>query len=340
MQDLLISTGYFHIWKLFLDQKQLTLTELGLSASQHIEIQNFLQSTIEQKAPLSLFNYVLELTRQAVQSDTFLFDMVKNINPQVFGLLGYITSRSANLYDALNVLLRFSRLAVDGQHLTPLQLEKVAGTQRLHWPLLDNAYIYLNELNLLAMVHVARSMTEQPQLPLLQVHYAHAALAPAKLYQAFLGCPVYFQQPRYELIFLEESLTIPSKQADPQLIHLLFQQAEAQLDQLHYQKDHKANIQFILAEKIKHAEIPTITALAGQLGLSERTLQRYLKNEGTSFKQLLEQVKMQRCDVLLQQQFSLVKIAEALGYSDQSALARAYKKYYGIPMTQRIKHLK
>lgn len=337
MRTLYLASGYFHLWHQYIQQQGFTLDELKIEAQPKAQVLQLLESGFEQKAPLELFNYVMERTQLKVQSKTWLFDMVQLIQPQLFGLLGYITSRSANLYDALHVLLKFSRLAVDGQLLIPLQVEQVASTQRLFWPLLDPAYILLNEINLLALVHVARLMTGQQHLPLLQVHYAHAAQAPTAAYVQFLDCPVYFNQPRYELIFLEEGLQLPSKQADQQLIHLLFQQAEAQLNQSMQGMSYATRVHAYVAEQLKQGHIVTVDEVASVLHCTARSLQRYLKQEHTSFKAILEQERMQRCQLLLDQHIPFSKIADLLGYSDQSALARAYKRVHGAPMTSHHK---
>jgi len=65
------------------------------------------------------------------------------------------------------------------------------------------------------------------------------------------------------------------------------------------------------------------------LHLSVRSLQRALKKQDTSFKEIVDLQTMKRCELLLVQNESLNRIAEQLGYSDQSALVRAYKRVRG-----------
>ena len=48
---------------------------------------------------------------------------------------------------------------------------------------------------------------------------------------------------------------------------------------------------------------------------------------------------MKRCEQLLLQTMSFTEIAMCLGYSDQSALARAYKAYSGQTLLQRKQQL-
>ena len=66
-----------------------------------------------------------------------------------------------------------------------------------------------------------------------------------------------------------------------------------------------------------------------------RSLQRQLQALNTSFKLILDAERMKRCEILLSQNESLTAIADQLGYSDQSALARAYKNLTGQTLLTR-----
>ncbi len=64
------------------------------------------------------------------------------------------------------------------------------------------------------------------------------------------------------------------------------------------------------------------------------------KTWDSSFKRVLESERMKRCEYLLQQGLSLTEIALQLGYSGQSALARAYKQHSGQTLLQLKRQLK
>ena len=64
-------------------------------------------------------------------------------------------------------------------------------------------------------------------------------------------------------------------------------------------------------------------------------MQRQLQALNTSFKLILDAERMKRCEILLSQNESLTAIADQLGYSDQSALARAYKNLTGQTLLTR-----
>ena len=64
--------------------------------------------------------------------------------------------------------------------------------------------------------------------------------------------------------------------------------------------------------------------------MNERTLQRRLAAEGTSFTALLREIRLERSRQYLQlRHMSLQDIAERLGYRDSVAFCHAYKEWTG-----------
>ena len=83
-------------------------------------------------------------------------------------------------------------------------------------------------------------------------------------------------------------------------------------------------------EKVIGDEPPTIKHIAQLMNTQDWALRRKLKQEGTSFRRILETVRKERYELLEQQNIhTQVQIAGLLGYSEQSAFSRAYKKWYG-----------
>ncbi len=72
--------------------------------------------------------------------------------------------------------------------------------------------------------------------------------------------------------------------------------------------------------------------VACDLGMSERSLRRFLAQEGTSYKDLLEECRgTYAIALLLRTTLPLSEIAFSLGYSDQTAFSRAFSKFSGHP---------
>lgn len=77
-------------------------------------------------------------------------------------------------------------------------------------------------------------------------------------------------------------------------------------------------------------ERPTLTAVADELHISERTLKRWLQQEGTSFRQLLDECLSRRSrQLLVEPGVTLESVAEVLGYSSAANFSRAFRRWSG-----------
>ena len=81
--------------------------------------------------------------------------------------------------------------------------------------------------------------------------------------------------------------------------------------------------------------------VAAHLGISLRSLERHLAGEGTSFRELREESLKARLELLLRNSDdSLATIAERLGYSDESALSRATRRWHGCSAGEARKRIR
>lgn len=74
-----------------------------------------------------------------------------------------------------------------------------------------------------------------------------------------------------------------------------------------------------------------IEHIAARLGLTTRTLQRRLNDEGTHFAKVLDQVRHQRAlEHLADRTLPLVEVALLLGYADETAFHRAFRRWQAV----------
>ena len=72
------------------------------------------------------------------------------------------------------------------------------------------------------------------------------------------------------------------------------------------------------------------------MAMSERTLHRRLEAEGTSFQKILDSARRDLAERYMDRKdLSLAEIAFMLGFSDQSSLFRASKRWFGTSPGQR-----
>ena len=84
----------------------------------------------------------------------------------------------------------------------------------------------------------------------------------------------------------------------------------------------------------------TQSQVAERLAMSTATLRRRLEEEGSSFRDLVNQSKFERATSLLQNGYSISQITEDLGYSDIRAFNRAFKQWHGQTPAVFVKSLK
>lgn len=108
--------------------------------------------------------------------------------------------------------------------------------------------------------------------------------------------------------------------------------AELQLDSW------RSRVEQHLLANLEQGE-PTLTEVARQFEVSERSLRRYLSEEQTSFRECLQQVRQQLAQRLLTQALPVNEVAYRIGFSDSSNFSRAFQRWTGLtPAQYRQKH--
>lgn len=92
-----------------------------------------------------------------------------------------------------------------------------------------------------------------------------------------------------------------------------------------------AALKDLIAQQTWQSKQPSIELAAELAGVGKRTLQRYLSNNATSYRQLMDQVKYEIALPLLQDRSnSVTTISRELGYSDIAHFSRAFKRISGM----------
>jgi len=148
-------------------------------------------------------------------------------------------------------------------------------------------------------------------------------------YAAVFGCPVSFEASRNSVLFAAADMTAPLPTFNPTLAELHERFAGDYLRHFdHAQTSYRARE--VIIRKLPDGE-PRRDEVASELCLSERTLQRRLQEEATSFLQLLDDTRRELAEQYLGRlHLSLAQAAYLLGFADQRSFFRACKRWFNL----------
>lgn len=170
---------------------------------------------------------------------------------------------------------------------------------------------------------------EQPFHPLsLQLPYprpAHAAL-----YEEVFGCPVFFDAPTLQMRFDAGLLPLPLPHANPMTAELCTRFCQRMLQTLNDRPEQDI-LRRIRQQFLKTpGEYPGLSRMAECLHMTERTLQRHLATAGTSYHQVVDDMRQRLAVEFLENtNLNIEEIALRVGFSDASNFRKAFKKWTG-----------
>jgi AraC-like DNA-binding protein len=159
------------------------------------------------------------------------------------------------------------------------------------------------------------------------VSFRHPAQGPLHSYQQCFGVTPWFAADANRITFSAKDLSAPLPHADADLCRLHCDMADrelASLPQVGYASSFA--VQWLAH---RASTDPRIEDLAAALGLSVRSMQRTLKEEGTSWATLVDNMRRSALEGLLQEGWSLETAAQRLGYHDASSVSRAARRWFG-----------
>lgn len=152
-----------------------------------------------------------------------------------------------------------------------------------------------------------------------------------EIYEAAFGCPIKFKARRDAIIFHSSDLDLPFVSYNAELLAMLTPQLDQQLAQHKKQLSCSDQVKWVL-KRLLGGHRPEITEVAKELGMSSRTLQRRITDEGTSFRQLLSDARQELAQFYLKEpSLSVGEIAYLLSYEDPSSFFRAFHEWEGKP---------
>ena len=254
------------------------------------------------------------------------------------GVMGYVVLASRNLGEALQTYQRYERLfyGTDLVEVAPMGSEI-----EVRWPKELPSFNQLTDaVGISALVTFLRQQVDSP-LALSLVSFVNAAPSAEEhaIYEEFFACPVHFDDTYTRIRFPISYLTLPMTHSDPSLSALLDRQLEAMLLALPTSDAFDKSLQQVMLKLMPEGAV-TLPRAAQELFVSVRTLQRRLDTNGISWQSLLDRTREQLArQYFVDHSLTLGDIALLLGFSEQSAFNRAFKRWTGLTPMQ-VRELK
>jgi AraC-like DNA-binding protein len=251
------------------------------------------------------------------------------VQPRHVGVLGYLVLASHTLGEAMLAYQRYERLFY-GADLAEVHVD---GDQvELRWATTQVTFGQLHDsVAIAALITFLRRQVDHAPPPT-QVTFVNAPPADAAeiaAYEAFFGCPVAFADTHTRVRFPLGYLAIAMPHSDPGLRALLDRQAQALLLVLPSADPFDRALQQVMLKLLPEgtAALPRV---ARAMHVSTRTLQRRLDARQITWQELLDRTREQLArQYLADRGLTLGDIAHLLGYSEQSAFNRAFRRWTG-----------
>jgi AraC-like DNA-binding protein len=250
------------------------------------------------------------------------------IRSEQVGSLGLLMAASATLRQALS---EFSRWGVSMNEGWSVELVRAKRRSDYIYRILianvpTRQDIEYSIANLCSLIRSRMGATWAPE----ELHFTHSSASNLRLYEKIFRCPVYFEQPQNKLVLSNADLDQPAHKIN----HALRPIIEAHFRFLGEETDRNNKLSTRIASLLSHdpgVNKVSREKMAEKLGMSVRTMQRRLADEGTTLKAIATAARRGLVEDLLSQSNSnsLTDIAIRAGYSDGSALSRAYKHWTG-----------
>lgn len=243
------------------------------------------------------------------------------------GALGQAVAASANVAEALALCQRYMALR---QRLYALAVEPapalgMVAVERLAVPELREFLLgYLAA----TLVRLLEAVTGQPLRDAIAIDWPFPAPPWAAEYQR-LVTENRFDAPQLRGRLDPALLAHPNLSADTGALRVAQRECERQLKEQEQGGSLTQRLQARLAACDGH--YPSLVEMAALEHVSGRTLIRHLRDEGTTYQQLLDSVREElACWLLLRTPLPVEAVAERLGYEDTSNFSRTFRRWVGV----------
>jgi AraC-like DNA-binding protein len=247
---------------------------------------------------------------------------------RAYGLVGYTMSNSATVGQALRRLARYSRIVTEAVRVHYVEDEPGAKV------VVEGAAADVNatrsgpDSRQAFVIAAVRELSREEVVPR-EARLPYPRPADADDLARLLRAPLVFDPPNDWVAFARDQLALPVRGADATLGGYLEQFSSQLLQELPDPESFRDQVRRAMWSALGDGQ-PALGAIATKLAVSPRTLQRRLREEGTSYGELLDLLRREFATRLLRERkLAVYEIAFLLGYAEPSTFHRAFRRWTG-----------
>jgi len=282
----------------------------------------------EARIPIAVYSRLWDLVVAYTDDPCIGLKVVSHLKPTTFHALGIALMASGTIREAMERLLQFYQIITDEVNVRINFGEKV--TDLCFSPFSDRPLPVAASVDAFMAVTItyARILDDEDLRPK-SVEFMHENPGNIKPFLALFKAPVSFSAADNRISFFTRDILKPLPAGNSEIARRNDQIAREYLsrfkkDRLDYQVHEKIVELLALGE-------PSLEKVARSIGVSARSLNRYLGQRNTSYRDILTETRKQLAvQYLRQRQFSVIDVAFRLGYSGSSNFSRAFKQWFGM----------
>ncbi|MFM9862344.1 MAG: AraC family transcriptional regulator [Micropepsaceae bacterium] len=285
----------------------------------------------DQDSRIPFDNYVtLMRTAKELTNDPALALHYGEVNDFAdISIVGLITLAAETMLDAFTQMNRFAGLVIEVDcERDRFRLER---DNNIIW-LIDtrrnpNDFLELTESTFTRMVVGGRRIG--PATLIKEVHVTHAAPAYRAEYDRLLQVPVKFEAKKNAIALDYAWLAVKVALQPRYTFGILSEHAEKLLKNLQDSKTTRGRVESLLMPLLHTGDV-SMDKIAETMAMSRQTLFRKLKDEGTTFEKVLDELRHNMAlHYLGGKKVSINETAYLVGFSEAAAFSRAFKRWTG-----------
>lgn len=260
----------------------------------------------------------------------FARDVGVRYNFANMGILGYALLASPTLGDAVNIACRYAALSSTFHRLTRCDTADGAVLEFDNSAVPADVREFMIERDMFAVINVAPLLIGQLESTIaLKVELPGIDFPIDRLDFPWLTVEFDLTSTRSAVSIPADALALAMPAADTVTAQVCAQQCE---DLLESRRQRRGMAALVRSRLVRDpGQLPAMAEIADELCITERTLHRRLAADRTSYRALVDEVRVTLAAALLESGLTVEGTARQLGYSETAAFTRAFSRWTGTP---------